>query len=146
VAHRWEIYAHEFCKVPGVDQVRLLACARRDTRHGPAAQAARLTDAGHGQGATHGGLRGAYIFGGTRLSRTAPAGHFCVDGGAWIGDRGSANDTVAAPKCAGIRLAGGLRGNVSHATSVGGAALAAWQAAGLAANFGGLGNRLRLGA
>ena len=142
--HRREIYAHEFREVAGVDQGRLLAGPRRDARHGPAAQAARLTDAGHGQGATHGGLRGTYIFGDTRLSRPAPAGCFCVDGSAWVGDRGPANDSNAAPRCAGIRLAGRLRGDVSYAASLRGAAYAALQAAALAA-FGELISRLRLG-
>ncbi len=137
MAHRREIYAHEFWEVAGVDQARLLAGARRDPRHGPAAQAARLTDAGHGQGATHGGLRGTYIFGDTRLSNLTPAGHFCLDGGAWVGNRGPANDPSAAPKCAGVRLAGRLRGDVSHAASVGNVALAASQAVGLAAKLGG---------
>jgi hypothetical protein len=135
VVHRWEIYAHEFWEVAGVDQARLLAGPHCDTRHGPAAQAARLTDAGHGQGAAHGGFCGAYLFGGARVPEPAPAGHFCVDGGAWVGDRGPANDPNAAPKCGGFRLAGRLRGDGGDPASVRGAALAVLQAAGLAARL-----------
>lgn len=126
-----------------MDQAGLLAGAGSDPRHGPSPKSPH--HAGHRQGATHGGLCGAYLFGGIRVPEAAPAGHFCVDGGAWVGDRGPANDPNAAPKCAGVRLAGRLRGDFSHAASVGGTALAASQAADLAANFGGLGSRLRLG-
>jgi hypothetical protein len=142
--YRWEIYAHEFWEVARAAQARLLAGPRRDPRHGPAAQSARLADAGHGQGATHGGFCGAYLFGGARLSEPAPAGHFCVDGGAWLCDRGPANDPDAAPRCAGVRLAGRLRGDGGDAAAVWGAALAAAPAAGLAARFCGLCRRLCL--
>jgi hypothetical protein len=126
-------------------QARLLVGPRRDPRHGPAAQAARLADAGHRQGATHRGLRGAYVFGGARVFAPAPADYFCVDGGAGLGDRGPANDPDFAPRCAGFRLACRLRGDVSDAAAVRGAALAAAQATGLKARFCGLGNRLGLG-
>ena len=69
-----------------------------------------------------------------------------MDGGARLGDRGPANDPDAAPRCAGVRLVGRLRGDGGDAPSVRGAALAAPRAAGLEARFCGLGSRPRLGA
>jgi len=58
-----------------------------------------------------------------------------VDGGARLDDRGPANDPNAAPKCAGVRLAGRLRGDGGDTAAVWGAALAVSRAVGLKARF-----------